>query len=150
MSKALNQISRSPFTRRIEGGKLPRRFTQLTFTIYNGRRDPMEHVSHFNQRIVVHSKNKALMCKAFLSSLKPVVPRPLDSLLFMTMLEGETLKTYANRYWEMFNEIDGDFDDMAIRTFKVNLLAEHSLRKSLTGKPINSVYQLMDRIDKYK
>ena len=77
-------------------------------------------------------------------------PRPLDSLLFMTILEGETLKTYANKYWEMFNEIDGDFDDVAIRTFKVNLLAEHSLRKSLTEKPTNSVHQLMDRIDKYK
>ena len=36
VSKALNQISRSPFTHRIEGGKLPRRFTQPTFTIYNG------------------------------------------------------------------------------------------------------------------
>ena len=27
MSRALNQISKSPFTRRIEGGRLPRRFT---------------------------------------------------------------------------------------------------------------------------
>ena len=50
----------------------------------------------------------------------------------------------------MFNEIDGDFDDVAIGTFKVDLLAEHGLRKSLTGKPITSVRQLMDRIDKYK
>ena len=50
----------------------------------------------------------------------------------------------------MFNEIDGDFDDVAIRTFKVSLPAEHSLRKSLTGKPTTSVCQLMDRIDKYK
>ena len=49
----------------------------------------------------------------------------------------------------MFKEIDGDFDDVAIRTFKVGLLAEHGLRKSLTGKPANSVRQFMDRIDKY-
>ena len=48
ISKALNQISKSPFTRRIEGGKLPRRFTQSAFTMYNGRTDPVEHVSHFN------------------------------------------------------------------------------------------------------
>ena len=48
----------------------------------------------------------------------------------------------------MFKEIDGDFDDVAIRTFKVGLLAEHGLRKSLTGKPANSVRQFMDRIDK--
>ena len=50
----------------------------------------------------------------------------------------------------MFNEIDGDFDDVAISIFKVGLPAEHGLRKSLTGKPITSVCQLMDRIDKYK
>ena len=50
----------------------------------------------------------------------------------------------------MFNEIDGDFDEVAIRTFKVGLPSEHSLRKSLTGKPIISLRQLMDRVDKYK
>ena len=58
------------------------------------------------------------------------VPRPLDSLLSMTMREGETLKTYSDRYWEMFNEIDGNFDDVAERTFKVDLPTEHDLRKS--------------------
>ena len=50
----------------------------------------------------------------------------------------------------MFNEIDGDFDNVAFNTFKTSLLAEHSLRKSLTGKPVTSVCQLMDQIDKYK
>ncbi|XP_050264006.1 uncharacterized protein LOC126708247 [Quercus robur] len=35
----------------------------------------------------------------------------------------------------MFNEINGDFDDVAIKTFKVSLPAEHGLKKSLTGKP---------------
>ena len=98
--------------------------------MYNGRIDPVEHVSHFNQRMVVHLKNEALMCKIFPSSLGPVamrwfdglkegsinsfkkltkafqtrfvtcsrVPQPLDSLLFMTMREGETLKTYSDKY----------------------------------------------------
>ena len=50
------------------------------------------------------------------------VPWLLDSLLFMTMQEGETLKTYSNKYWEMFNEIDENFVDVTIRTFKVGLL----------------------------
>ena len=60
------------------------------------------------------------------------------------------MKSYAERYWEIFNEIDGDFDEVAIRTFKVGLPTEHGLRKSLTGKPITSLRQLMDRVDKYK
>ena len=142
----------------------------------------MEHVSHFNQRMAIHSKDEALMCKVFPSSLGPVamrwfdslkadsissfreltqsfgsrfitcrrVPRPLTSLLFLSMQEGESLKTYSERYWEMFNEIDGDFDELAISSFKLGLPADHGLRKSLTGKPITSVRQLMDKIDKYK
>ena len=57
---------------------------------------------------------------------------------------------YSDRYWEMYNEIDGDFEDVAISTFKVNLLTEHVLRKSLIGKLVTSVHQLMDPIDKYK
>ena len=142
----------------------------------------MEHVSHFNQRMVVHSKNEPLMCKVFPSNLGLVVmrwfdslrassiasfkeliqafrshfiicsrvPRPLASLLSLSMREGETLKTYLDRYWEMFNEIDGNFDDVPISIFKLSLPAEHGLRKSLTGKPVTSIHQLMDRIDKYK
>ena len=139
--------------------------------MYNGRTDPMEHVSHFNQRMAIHSKNEPLMCKVFPSSLGPVamkwfdslkassidsfkeltqafgsrfvmcrkVPRPLAFLLSLSMKEGETLKTYSNKYWEMFNEVDGDFDNVTISTFKLGLLAEHGLRKSLTGKPVDSI-----------
>ena len=130
MNKALSQVSKSPFTRNIEGASIPRRFHQPTFTIYNGQIDLVEHVSHFNQRMVVHSKNEALMCKIFPSSLGLVairwfndlrtnsidsfkkltrafnahfiicsrVPQPLGSLLSMSIQEGETLKTYSNRY----------------------------------------------------
>ena len=46
--------------------------------------------------------------------------------------------------------MDGNFDNVAINTFKNSLLAEHSLRKSLIGKPATSVHKLMDQIDKYK
>ena len=50
----------------------------------------------------------------------------------------------------MFNEIDGDFDELAISSFKLGLPVDRGLKKSLTGKPVTSVRQLMDRIDKYK
>ena len=50
----------------------------------------------------------------------------------------------------MFNEIDEDYDDVAINTFKAGLPTKYDLRKSLTDKSIASVRQLMDRIDKYK
>ena len=62
----------------------------------------------------------------------------------MSMREGEFVKVYVERYWEIFNEIDGNFNEVAIRTFKVGFPSEHGLRKSLTGKPITSLRQLMD------
>ena len=83
------------------------------------------------------------LCSQFITCSR--VPQPLDSLLSMSMREGESVKAYAERYWEMFNEIDRDFDEVAIC-----LPSEHSLRKSLTGKPVTSLRQLMDRVDKYK
>ncbi|XP_065622659.1 uncharacterized protein LOC136064628 [Quercus suber] len=182
MSKALNQISRSPFTCRIEEARLPRRFNQPAFTIYNGKTDPVEHVSHFNQRMAVYSRDEALMCKVFPSSLGPVamrwfnglspnsissfkeltqafgsrfvtcrrVAQPLSSLLSLSMKEGESLKVYSDRYWEMFNDMEGNFDAMALETFKLGLPTDHGLRTSLSGKPVTSIRQLMDRIEKYK
>ena len=182
MKKALNKISKSPFTRGIEKAKLPRRYHQPTFAMYSGRTDPVEHMSQFKQKMTVHAHDEALMCKVFPSNLGPMVmrwfdglrtnsissfknltesfcsrfvtcnrvPQPLDSLLSMSMREGKSVKAYSEKYWEMFNEIDGDFDEVAIKTFKVGLPSEHGLRKSLTGKPVTSLRQLMDRVDKYK
>ena len=40
MNEALNQVAKSPFTWRIEGESPPRRFNQLTFSLYNG---PFSH-----------------------------------------------------------------------------------------------------------
>ena len=74
----------------------------------------------------------------------------MDSLLSMSMREGESVEAYFRKYWEMFNEIDGNFDEVAIKTFKVGLPAEHGLRKSLTGKPVTSLRQLMDKVEKYE
>ena len=130
MSKALLQISKSSFVRRINKARLPHQFSQPTFTIYNGRFDHVEYVSHFIQKMAVHFGNEALVCKVFPSSLEPMamqwfdalkegsiksfeeltrafrasfvtcsrVPKPLDSLLFMTMREDETFRTYPDRY----------------------------------------------------
>ena len=182
MSKALDQLSKSPFMHHMEGAILPRRFQQPTFSIYNGRTNLVEHVSQFNQRMAVHSRNEALMCKVFTSSLGPTAmkwfnglmtnsidsyrqltqafgshfitncraPRPLSALLSLSMHDGETLKAYSDRYWETYNEIEDNFDNVAIITFKNSLPTDHSLRKFLIGKPATSMRQLMDQIDKYK
>ena len=40
----------------------------------------MEHVSHFNQKMAVHSKDEALMCKIFSSSLGLMAMRWFNGL----------------------------------------------------------------------
>ena len=80
MKKALSQISKSPFTRGIEKAKLPRRFHQPTFTMYNGRTDPVKYVSQFKQKMAVHSQDEALLCRVFSSSLGPMPMRWFNGL----------------------------------------------------------------------
>ena len=75
-----NVMKKSPFTRGIEKAKLPRHFHQPTFTMYNGRTDPVEHVSQFKQKMAVHSQNEALLCRVFPSSLGPMLMRWFDGL----------------------------------------------------------------------
>ena len=65
MKKALSQISRSLFTWAIEKAKLPRRFHQPTFAMYNGRTDPVEHVSQFKQKMAVHSQDEPCCVEYF-------------------------------------------------------------------------------------
>lgn len=52
--KALHQISQYPFSGEIERTDLPKRFTRPNFTIYDGKTDPMEHVSHYNQSMEIY------------------------------------------------------------------------------------------------
>ena len=48
--------------------------------MYNGRTDLVEHVSHFKQRMAMHTKNEVLMCKVFPSSLGPMAMRWFNGL----------------------------------------------------------------------
>ena len=80
MNKALSQVSKSPFIRNIKEAILPRQFHQLTFTLYDGRTDPVKHVSHFSQRMAIYSIDEVLMCKVFPSSLGLVAMRWFNGL----------------------------------------------------------------------
>ena len=56
-------------------------------------------------------------CSRFITNSR--VPRPLSSLLSLSMHEGETLKAYSDRYWEMYNEMNENHDDVASARSKV-------------------------------
>ena len=63
---------------------------------------------------------------------------------------GETLRSYASRYWEPYNEIDSDNEKIAASTFRMGLPKNSELRESLTKRPPEDMRLLMRRIEEYK
>ena len=74
----------------------------------------------------------------------------MDALLSINMGVGETLRSYASRYWELYNEIGGGNERIADSTFRMGLLENSELRESLTKRPPEDMRQLMRCIEEYK
>ena len=80
MSCALRRAVRSTFSDEIEWAPMPSRFTRPPFNSYDGKTDPVEHVSHYIHMMSLHTHNDALMCKVFPSSLGPMALRWFNGL----------------------------------------------------------------------
>ena len=80
MSCALRRAVRSSFSDEIEWAPMPSRFTRPPFNSYDGKTDPVEHVSHYIHMMSLHTHNDALMCKVFPSSLGPMALRWFNGL----------------------------------------------------------------------
>lgn len=65
----------------------------------------------------------------------------------MSMKEGETLRAYSNRYWELYNEIGGNNEGVAASTFKVGIPINFKLRTSLTLRLVTDMHKLMERVE---
>ena len=78
------------------------------------------------------------------------MPQPVDALLSINMGVSETLRSYASRYWELYNEIDSGNEKIATNTFRMGLPKNSKLRESLTKKPPEDMRQLMRRIEEHK
>ena len=78
------------------------------------------------------------------------VPQLMDALLSINMGVGETLRSYASQYWELYNEIGGGNEKITTSTFRMGLLKNSELWESLTKRPPEDMRQLMRRIEEYK
>uniref|UniRef100_A0A2N9F3Z9 Uncharacterized protein n=1 Tax=Fagus sylvatica TaxID=28930 RepID=A0A2N9F3Z9_FAGSY len=161
--KALDQISSSPFSEEIERAKLPPRYTAPAFEMYNGRTDPIApHSSSrpalgevalrwFNQidRGTISSWDQ--MAEAFVGRFitNSRKPKGMDALMTMKLGHNESIKNYAARYSETYNEIDGCGEDVAVPTFKLGLPVDSGLRQSLTKRPPSNMKKLMSRIEQF-
>ena len=57
----------------------------------------------------------------------------------MKMRAGETLRSYASRFWELYNEIGRNNERVAASTFRMGLPEDSGLRESLTKKPLEGM-----------
>ena len=74
----------------------------------------------------------------------------MDALLSMKMRVDETLHSYANQYWELYNEIGGGNEKITTDTFRMGLPEDSELQESLMKRPPEDMRQLMRRIEEYK
>ena len=56
------------------------------------------------------------------------------------MRSGETLQSYANMYWELYNKIGGRNKQVATNNFRLGLPQESELRDSLTMRPLENMH----------
>ena len=82
-----DEIERAPmpskFTRpsdEIERAPMPSKFTRPSFNSYEGKTDPVEHVSHYIHMMSLHSHNDTLMSKVFPSILGSTALRWFNGL----------------------------------------------------------------------
>ena len=78
------------------------------------------------------------------------MPQPVDALHSIKMGVGETIRNYASRYLELYNEISGGNERIAARTFRMGLPENSELRESLTKRTHEDMRQLMRHIEEYK
>ena len=74
----------------------------------------------------------------------------MDALLSIKMGVSETLRSYASRYWELYNEIGGGNEKIAVSTFRMGLPKNSEFRESLTKRLPEDIRQLMKHIEEYK
>ena len=59
------------------------------------------------------------------------LPQLVNALLSMKMKIGESLRNYASRYWELYNEIGGGNEKIMASTFRMGLPEDLELREGL-------------------
>ncbi|XP_028110222.1 uncharacterized protein LOC114308760 [Camellia sinensis] len=85
----------------------------------------------------------------FVSNTK--IPKESDTLFGLRNEQEETLRNYARRYWEEYNDLEENVcsEQVAVMSFKHGLCSESTLRQSLTKRPTTALKDLRARIEQY-
>uniref|UniRef100_A0A2N9ENV4 RNase H type-1 domain-containing protein n=1 Tax=Fagus sylvatica TaxID=28930 RepID=A0A2N9ENV4_FAGSY len=147
----LRQISHSPFSSRIERAKLPTRIAPLNLITYNGKTDPVSHLSHYKRSMALHNGNDVLMCRIFPSSLGDVALRWFDRLEHGSIHSWtELAEAFIHPFYHQHEETEGGgFLDGLSYEVRFGLPVGSKLRQSLAKKPPPDMSNLMSRIEQH-
>ncbi|XP_028118786.1 uncharacterized protein LOC114316316 [Camellia sinensis] len=83
--------------------------------------------------------------------LQTKIPKEPNTLFSLRKEQKKTLRSYARRYWEEYNDLEENVcnEQMAVMSFKHGLRPESKLRQSLTKHPATALKDLRARIEQY-
>ncbi|XP_038683002.1 uncharacterized protein LOC119983389 [Tripterygium wilfordii] len=122
--KSLRKMTSTPFVRALRLEDLPNKFSPPTFAIYDGKTDPVAHISAYTHKMALWAGRDGLMCKMFPSSLGTTAMKWFHQLLENS---GSSLRELARIFVARF--IANSRDPATLDTlFALHLRRGESLR----------------------
>ncbi|XP_028085513.1 uncharacterized protein LOC114286527 [Camellia sinensis] len=154
--------------------KPPKKFTPPKFTSYDGKSDPMMSLWNRDEALMCKVFPSSLgetglqwfdrlatgsthgwkqlseeFLARFVSNTK--ISKEPDTLFGLRKEQEETLRNYARRYWEEYNDLEENVcsEQMVVMSFKHGLRPKSKLRQSLTKRPATALKDLRAKIEQH-
>ena len=74
-------------------------------------------------------------------------PKQFDSLTALRKRSGESLREFAARYVDVYNDVEDCTEKQTVTMFRLGLSFGEKLRESLTLSPVETFPDLMERVE---
>uniref|UniRef100_A0A2N9F122 Integrase catalytic domain-containing protein n=1 Tax=Fagus sylvatica TaxID=28930 RepID=A0A2N9F122_FAGSY len=168
--------SESPFTKRIDEYPLPAKFKVPQLETFDGFKDPLDYLDSFRTIMRLHGVSDEIICRTFPTNLRGSARtwfnqletgsidtfaqlsrafiggrrsvRPANYLLNIRQREGESLRSYVQRFNKEAVQIDEPNEYVALTAFNAGLLKGDFLFQ-LCKDPPKSMSELMYEAQKF-
>uniref|UniRef100_A0A2N9H5N8 Uncharacterized protein n=1 Tax=Fagus sylvatica TaxID=28930 RepID=A0A2N9H5N8_FAGSY len=127
----------SPFTKMVISFPLPSKFRMPSLEIFDGSKDPLDHLESFKTVMCLQGVPDEIMCRAFPTTLKGPARK-----------EGETLRSYLTRFNKETLLVDGA-DDKVVLTAFISGLQSGDFLFSVYKDPSSTMTEMMYEAQRY-
>ncbi|KAL0427767.1 UNVERIFIED_CONTAM: hypothetical protein Slati_2951500 [Sesamum latifolium] len=133
-----------PFTETVMIDELPLNCRTPAIAEYDSTADPMEHLSRFENAILLHRYTDGIKCRVFVTTFAGAAQQWFNQL----PKEDEPLKEYLQRFNTAALEVPAATQEVKASAFSQGLL-DGDFFKSLAKKPVSKFDALLARAAKY-